>query len=107
MIVWNQTRKRDTWGQHRQIGAAGGRRDAHRRRRDLRIVPEDVWTAVHERLRQRRAVYLTSTGGRAMGRPVAGTVSPYLLTGIRGLRRLWRLDGGAFRCHATGAAIRG
>lgn len=81
VIVWNQTRKRDPWGRHRQTArpaAEAIRIEAP----NLRIVPEDVWTAVHARLSKRRAVYLTSTGGRAMGRPVAGTVSPYLLTGM-------------------------
>jgi hypothetical protein len=31
---------------------------------------------------RRRAVYLRATGGRTFGRPVAGTISPYLLTGF-------------------------
>jgi site-specific DNA recombinase len=81
VIVWNRSRKRDRWGRHRQHA-----RDAAEWMRvdapDLRIVPEDVWTAVHERLSQRRAVYFDRTGGKANGRPVAGTVSPYLLTGF-------------------------
>jgi site-specific DNA recombinase len=81
VIVWNQTRKRDPWGRQRQTARPA--EDAIRiEAPDLRIIPEDVWTAVHERLTRRRAVYLTSTGGRAMGRPVAGIVSPYLLTGM-------------------------
>jgi site-specific DNA recombinase len=81
VIVWNQTRKRDPWGRQRQTTRPA--EDAIRiEAPELRIIAEDVWTAVHARLSKRRAVYLTSTGGRAMGRPVAGTVSPYLLTGM-------------------------
>lgn len=81
VIVWNQSRKRDQWGRHRQRA-----REASEWMRveapTLRIVPEPLWVAVHERLSRRRAVYLDRTGGRAYGRPLAGTVSPYLLTGF-------------------------
>ena len=71
----------DRWGRHRQHA-----RDASEWMRveapDLRIVDESVWTAVHDRMPRGRAVYLDRTGGRAHGRPLTGTVSPYLLTGF-------------------------
>lgn len=81
VIVWNQSRKRDSWGRHRQRP-----REASEWMRieapDLRVIPDTQWAAVHERLSRRRAVYLERTGGKAYGRPMAGTISPYLLTGF-------------------------
>jgi site-specific DNA recombinase len=81
VIVWNASRKRDAWGQKRQRA-----RDASEVMRidapQLRIVPEELWAAAQARLDRRRAIYLAGTGGRIHGRPVAGTVSPYLLTGF-------------------------
>lgn len=80
VIVWNRTRKRDQWGRQRQKD-----RDASEVLRvdapTLRIVPEALWLQVHEGLARRRALYLESTGGKTHGRPLAGTVSRYLLTG--------------------------
>jgi hypothetical protein len=49
---------------------------------ELRIVPESLWQAVHDRLGRRRAVYLSRMGGKVHGRPLAGTISPYLLPGF-------------------------
>jgi site-specific DNA recombinase len=81
VIVWNRTRKRDKFGKHRQKPRAEAewmRIDAP----NLRIVPEGLWQAAHGILERRRALYLDRTGGKIYGRPVAGTVSPYLLTGF-------------------------
>ncbi len=80
-IVWNQTKKRDKWGQRRQR-----RRDESEWLRTpaehLRIVSEDLWHAVQHRLRDVRASYLRGTGGLLMGRPLNGIESKYLLTGL-------------------------
>jgi len=61
-------------------------RDASEWRRieapELRIITDDLWSAVHDRMARRRAVYLDRTGGQKHGRRLTGTVSPYLLTGF-------------------------
>jgi hypothetical protein len=65
-IVWGRKRKRDQWGQHRVT-----RRDEAEwiRRQDegLRIVPEALWDAVHERLEGTRRAYLRGTEGQDSG----------------------------------------
>ena len=48
----------------------------------LRIVPEDLWRAAHERLDRTRQTYLRSTGGKLCGRPEAGLESKNLLAGF-------------------------
>jgi len=48
----------------------------------LRIVPQTLWDAAHERLTHTRRAYLRSTQGRLEGRPIAGTAAKYLLTGL-------------------------
>jgi hypothetical protein len=48
----------------------------------LRIVPEDLWSAAHERLKTTKGSYLRRTNGRVWGRPEINTPSPYLLTGL-------------------------
>lgn len=53
-VVWNQTRKRDTWGQHRQKPRPESdwlRREAP----ELRIVDEQAWRNAHGQLNARRA----------------------------------------------------
>ena len=81
VIVWNRSQKRDRWGRHRQHA-----RDASEWMRvdapGLRIIPDTLWNEVHDRMARRHAVYLDRTGGKAHGRPLTGTVSPYLLTGF-------------------------
>jgi site-specific DNA recombinase len=71
-VVWNQSRKRDRWGQHRQHArpesewmrtAAPG----------LRIVPEELWARAHAQLEGRTAQF---TGSRAYSE------SRYLLSGL-------------------------
>ena len=80
-IVWNKTKKRNAWGQ----------REYTRRPENewvtvpapqLRIVSDELWTAVHERLRASRQNYLRRTNGRVWGRPANGVESKYLLTGM-------------------------
>jgi site-specific DNA recombinase len=80
-IVWNKSRKRDAWGVKRQrprpaddwitIPAP-----------ELRIVSEALWSAVHDRLAGAKEDYLRRNNGRVWGRPVNGTDSKYLLTGL-------------------------
>jgi site-specific DNA recombinase len=80
-VVWNQTKKRDTWGRKRQQP-----RDAsewlRQDRPDLRIVPDDLWRAAHERLAGAKDDYVRRNAGRSWGRPTNGTESKYLLTGL-------------------------
>ena len=80
-IVWNQTRTRDRWGRKHQTERSAEewiQRDAP----ELRIVSEALWTAAHGRLAGAYEDYKRRSGGRAWGRPVNGTVSRYLLTGL-------------------------
>jgi site-specific DNA recombinase len=49
---------------------------------DLRIIPESLWLAAHERIRKTRKAYLRTTNGRLWGRPETGIESPYLLGGL-------------------------
>ena len=48
----------------------------------LRIVDEDVWTAVQVRREAAGKSYLSGTGGQRFGRPPNGRESKYLLTGL-------------------------
>jgi site-specific DNA recombinase len=58
----------------------------------LRIVPEDLWQAAHDRLAATRAVYARLTDGRLYGRPEGHVESPYLFTGF-------------LRCQPCGGAV--
>lgn len=51
-------------------------------RPELRIVPEDLWGAVQERIGAARKTYLRDTSGKLWGRPGTGVESRYLLTGL-------------------------
>jgi hypothetical protein len=81
VVVWNASKKRDTWGHKRQQ-----QRPAAQRVRTpvpaMRIVSEKLWEAAHARLRQDRDTYLRGTDGRLWGRPATGVESKYLLPGI-------------------------
>ena len=80
-VVWNQTKKRDTWGRKRPQP-----RDAsewlRQDRPDLRIVPDALWQAAHQRLAGAKEDYVRRNAGRSWGRPTNGTESKYLLTGL-------------------------
>jgi DNA invertase Pin-like site-specific DNA recombinase len=74
-IVWNQTRKRDGWGQsNRRTRTAGEwlRQPAP----GLRIVSDDLWNAAKARFAERQSKYTTS------GRKRQDIDSPYLLSGF-------------------------
>ena len=80
-IIWNKTRKRDRWGQQHQTP---------RPEREwirvpvpaLRIVDEEIWSAVQARREAARRSYLVATGGERFGRPANARESKYLLTGL-------------------------
>lgn len=79
-IVWDQTRKRDRWGQHNQAA----RPDAEWIRVDapeLRIVPEPLWLTVQARLAGIRGRLALSSGGR-IGQRARDIDSHYLLPGF-------------------------
>ena len=80
-IVWNRTRKRDRWGQHRQH-ARPAEEWVEVDAPHLRVVPEALWTAAQARGIERCARYLKGTGGKRHGRPHRDVDSKYLLSGF-------------------------
>ncbi|HEV8458223.1 MAG TPA: recombinase family protein [Methylomirabilota bacterium] len=81
VIVWNRTRNRDEGGLKKQTP-----RDPSEWVREpdetLRIVSDELWQAVHDRLASARQAYLRGTKGQVWGRPPSGVESKYLLTGM-------------------------
>jgi hypothetical protein len=75
-VIWNRTRKRDKWGQHRQ-SARPEQEWLRRHMPELQIVPDALWTAAQDRLRTVRAALVTM--GRRQTRDVE---SRYLMTGF-------------------------
>ncbi len=52
---------------------------------ELRIIPQDLWDKVRDRLKEAQSIYLRQTGGRLWGRPEKGrgiTKGKYLLSGL-------------------------
>jgi site-specific DNA recombinase len=104
-IVWNRTKKRNTWGvTHAQDRAESDwiRVDAPH----LRIVTDAEWTAAHARLQASQRTYLRGTDGRLWGRPMSGIDSKHLLTG---LARCSCCGGGVLvksRAHGRKRAVR-
>lgn len=95
-FVWNQSRKRDVWGQHRQ----SARPETEWLRvpvPHLRIVDDDLWTRAHDRI-----TLISQRMKTAWGAPMArqrDRDSPYLLAGhgrcaVCGgaMTTLWRRD---------------
>jgi len=85
-IVWNQTRKRNSWGQKQQAVRPESdwlRVEAH----GLRIVPDELWHAAQAQATERRTKY---KGGDRSYR-----FSPYLLSGFGRCA----LCGGGFASH--------
>ena len=81
VIVWNKTKKRDTWGQKDPTARPESdwiRVDAPA----LRIVSDKLWKEAHDRLDHTRVMYLRGTDGKLWGRPATGLESKYLLTGL-------------------------
>jgi hypothetical protein len=80
-VMWNATRKRDSWGRKkRQARAAEDW--IHLSSPVLRIVSDDLWRTAHARLNESRTTYLRGTKGRLGGRPASGVESKYLLPGL-------------------------
>ena len=79
--MWNQTRKRNPWGQVK----ATARAEAEWltvSAPELRVVSDELWVALHERLTDTRRAYLRGTKGQLWGRPERSAESKYLLTGL-------------------------
>jgi hypothetical protein len=73
-MVWNATRKRDTWGRKHQSSRPSSdwiRVPAP----ELAIVADAEWAAAHARLEAVRGVYLTRMEGRPFGRRALGDPS--------------------------------
>jgi site-specific DNA recombinase len=81
VIVWNRTERVIRRGERQKRPRAADewlRVEAPA----LRLVPEPLWLAAHERLAGTRAAYLRVRNGAAGGRPVNGAAGRYLLTGL-------------------------
>ena len=81
VVVWNQTRKRNPWGQVQQRARQSSEWisiDAPA----LRIISEELWRAVHERLDESRRQYLRGTKGQLWGRPARSGEAKHLLPGL-------------------------
>ena len=81
VIVWNKTRKRNTWGLEKRSAKAATDWITIEAP-ELRIVSEAQWLAAHGRLEQTRQTYLPGTHGHLWGRQADGHESKYLLTGL-------------------------
>ena len=79
-IVWNRTRKRNQWGQHDQQPRAAADW-MHLAAPALRVVPDELWTAVHGRLAGIKAQLERASGGR-LGVRARDIESRYLLPGF-------------------------
>jgi hypothetical protein len=90
--VWNKTKKRNAWGQQRQHDRPTSEWLAVEQEH-LRIVPEALWQAAHERISARREAYGRLQRGEIGGRPDG-----------RGVRRHYFLTGFG-RCEACGGSM--
>jgi DNA invertase Pin-like site-specific DNA recombinase len=106
-VVWNRSRKRDTWGQARQQARPQSdwlRRDAP----ELRVIDDAVWQAAHARLAQSRALYLRGNERAGVGTSAARhrvEVSPRRPDALRGVR-LWHVRAFAQPRHAPRLLLR-
>jgi site-specific DNA recombinase len=73
-VVWNRTRKRDSWGIKKQ-SARPEEEWVRLHAPHLRIVPEPLWQVVKARLNTSRATYLRASNGQLWGRPGNGIES--------------------------------
>ncbi len=80
VVVWNKSRKRDAWGQHRQT-ARPAEDHLTVEAPELRIIDDALWAAVQARQETNRSRYLRATNGLLYGRP-RDRESPYLLSGF-------------------------
>ena len=80
-IVWNRTKKRDSWGQKRRCD----RPEADWLSvpvESLRLVPEALWRAAHARMTERRENYKRWTRGEGGAPDGRGVRTRYFLTGF-------------------------
>ncbi len=80
-IVWNRTKKRDSWGQKRRCD----RPEADWVSvpvESLRLVPEALWRAAHARMTKRRESYERWTRGEGGAPDGRGVRTRYFLTGF-------------------------
>jgi DNA invertase Pin-like site-specific DNA recombinase len=80
-IVYNETQKRNQWGERRQQPRRP-EEVVRVSKPELRIASEELWNAARARIDRSRAAYLRGTKGSTYGRPPTGTESKYLLTGL-------------------------
>jgi site-specific DNA recombinase len=96
-IVWNQTRKRDRWGQHRQ----SSRPESDWLKipaPELRIVSDETWSAAHARLPGARVAV---SGAQPMARQ-RDRESKYLLSGFARCGECGGSFAATSRAHGTG-----
>ena len=74
--IWGRRRKRYAWGQARRQAPRPDAEWTRHRDERLRIVPDALWGAAHDRLDGMRTVYLRHQDGRVWGRPAYGKESP-------------------------------
>ena len=87
-VVWNRSRKRDTWGIQHQTGRAEAEW-VQLEMPDLRIVPEPLWQAVRERFSRHAGVVPPGDERTAVGPPSQRhrvAVPPDRLSPVRALR---------------------
>ena len=80
VIIWNKTRKRDTWGLKKQTQRSAAEW-VEVQAPDLRLVTSEQWDAVQVRLAEVRETALRTKSGQLLGRPPAHAVK-YLLSGL-------------------------
>ena len=93
-IVWNRTRKRNRWGQHRQHARPAGEW-LHKDAPELRIVSDALWHEAHRQMAKRKSTY---AAGRRPNRQ-----SSYLLSGFARCA----VCGGGFASHLRTHGPRG
>ena len=82
LVTWNQRRREIRHGK-RAVARRPESEWVRREAPELRIVTDAQWSVAHERLAATRATYLAATNGVAFaGRPIPGTESRHLLTGM-------------------------
>lgn len=81
MTIWGRVKKRDSWGMKKYLEQPDDKwlrvPTPH-----LQVVSDELWSTVQERLAGSKDAYLKCTQGRPGGRPVNGTESRYLLSGL-------------------------
>jgi site-specific DNA recombinase len=80
---------------------------------ELRIIPDNLWRAAHDRIDKTRTAYLRATDGTLWGRPETGIESPYLLGGLAvdatcgGSLSVWKRPDGRNKTRAPARRCRG